>query len=362
MVWIIGHLVVPLTASDRNNTRMKTYLQGIAYCLPETVRTNEDLVKLNPGWNSAGIYAKTGIRSRRITAAGETAADLGFRAATNLIETLPIDRSTIDALIFCTQSADYLLPASACLLQSRLGLPSSCAAFDFGLGCSGFVYGLWLAQALAASGAAANILLIAGDTLSKYCNPHDLVTATIFGDGAAATLITATPDRAVASLGPTVVGTDGRGGPHLIVKAGGARLERTSATAEVRRDTSGNQRSDEQLYMNGPEIYGFTLMRVHAGIQQLLDKAGLGWSDIDLFLLHQANHFMLEQLRKQMNIPAEKMPIDLETIGNTGSAALPILLSRCQTQKVLRPGQRCVVAGFGIGFSWSMMLLDWCGS
>jgi 3-oxoacyl-[acyl-carrier-protein] synthase III len=341
---------------------MNAYLQGITYCLPEATRTNEDLVALNPAWNAATIYARTGIRSRRIAAEGETAADLGFRAASSLLETLNVDRNTIDAIVFCTQTADHLLPASACLLQSRLDLPFSCAAFDLNLGCSGFVYELWLARALVAAGDAAKILLIVGDTNSKYCNPHDMGTATIFGDGVGAALVTATPEGAIASLGPTVLGTDGRGGAHLLVKAGGARLRPTPATAEVRCDANGNLRSDEQVYMNGAEIYSFTLNRVQVGIRQLLDKANLAWSDIDLFLFHQANRFMLEQLRKQMGIPAEKLPIDIETTGNTAGASIPILLSRCQTQGMLKPGHRCVLAGFGVGFSWAMTLLTWSGS
>ncbi len=336
-----------------------TYLKAITHYLPETIRTNEDLVRLNPNWNSESIFAKTGIRARYIAAQDETALDLGCYAAQRLLQEAGCDTSTFDALLFCTESPDYVLPPSACLLQERLHLPTSCAAFDFNLGCSGFTYGLWLAKALIESGSARNVLLVVAETYSKYCSPHDLVTATIFGDAGAAAWVSADAEGALGKVGPSVLGTDGRGTQHLIVPAGGARRPKTPATAEPHCDEKENRRSDEQLCMNGPEIFSFTLSAVQAGIQQLLDRIGLGWTDIDLFLLHQANRFMLEQLRKKMDIPAAKMPIDLEDTGNTVSASIPILICRCQERGILKVGQHCVLVGFGVGYSWAMTYLTW---
>lgn len=337
------------------------YLRGLSCRLPEHRRTNEDLIQLNPTWDASSIYAKTGIRSRPTTIAGETAADLGHAAAEALFAKTQFDRRAIDAVIFCSQSPDYLLPTTACLLQTRLGIPDSCAAFDINLGCSGFTYGLWTANALIASKSVNNVLLIVGDTYSKYCNPHDKATVTLFADGAAAALITTGPEDALAAIGPTVVGTDGRGGEHLIIRAGGARRPRNDETAQVHQDGSGNQRSDEQLFMNGPEVFAFTLSHVPRGIQQVLDKVRLNWEDVDWFLLHQANRFMLEQLRNKMQIPLHKMPIDLENTGNTVTASLPILIESCIERGIFQPGHRCVLAGFGVGFSWAMTYMQWLG-
>ena len=289
----------------------------------------------------------------------ETAADLGFRAADSLLHETGFDRSQIDALLFCTQSPDYFLPTTACLLQTRLGLSTHCTALDYNLGCSGFVYGVWLARSLILSDSAQNVLLIAGDTLSKYCDRHDATTATIFGDGAAAALITRDPANAVATLGRSILGTDGRGGEHLIVRSGAARRPLAGDGSQAQPADRGSNPSDERLFMNGPEIFAFTLSAVQPGIQRLLDALELDWNDIDLFFFHQANRFMLEQLRRQMSIPLEKMPIRLEMCGNTASASIPIILRQCEVEGMLKPGHRCVMAGFGVGFSWAMGFLQW---
>ncbi len=336
-----------------------TYLKAIRCYLPETIRTNDDLVRLNPDWNSGSIFAKTGIRARHIAAENETALDLGCRAAQRLLEETGCDAGNVDAVLFCTESPDYFLPPSACLLQDRLHLPTRCGAFDFNLGCSGFTYGLWLAKSLIESASARNVLLVVAETYSKYCSPHDLVTATIFGDAGAAAWVSGNADGALAEIGPSVVGTDGRGSQYLMVPAGAARRPKTPATAVPSCDEKGNRRSDEHLYMNGPEIYSFTLSAVEAAIRQLLDRVRLSWTDVDRFLLHQANRFMLEQLRRKMDLPPAKMPIDLEDTGNTVSASIPILISRCQQRGILTAGQHCVLAGFGVGYSWAMTYMKW---
>jgi 3-oxoacyl-[acyl-carrier-protein] synthase-3 len=326
---------------------MSAYLRGIQYCLPEQVRRNEDLAAVHRTWDPAKFYEKTGIRSRRIASVDQTAGDLGYRAAERLLDELSVDRDTIGALIFCTQSPDFFLPTTACLLQERLGLPTHCGAFDYNLGCSGFTYGLWLSRSLILSNAVSNVLLIVADTYSKYCDPDDLTTAPIFGDAGAAALISAAPAGSIGTLGPTVVGTDGRGASNLIVRAGGARLPKSSA------------RGDTYLYMNGPEVFSFTLSAVKVGIQQLLDRLEVGWDEVDLFLFHQANRFLLQRLQAVMKIPDEKLPIDVEDVGNTVSASIPLLIRRGMDRGLFRPGQRCVMAGFGVGYSWAMSAMTW---
>jgi 3-oxoacyl-[acyl-carrier-protein] synthase-3 len=326
---------------------MNAYLGGIQIHLPEAVRTNEDLAAANPGWDAAKIYAKTGIRSRHIAAPGETAADLACVAAGKLLEECAIRLEAIDVLLFCTQSPDYFMPPSACVIQERLGLPTTCAALDYNLGCSGFTYGLWLSRSLILSGSARNVLLLTGDTYTRYCDVHDLTTATIFGDGAAASLITASPDEAIATIGETVTGTDGRGKDNLIVKSGCCRLPE-----------SDNPR-DRCLYMNGPEVFSFTLTTVHQGIRQLLDRIGMSPDQIDWYLFHQANAFMLEKLGQAMQLDPARMPIDMEDLGNTVGTTLPILIRRQMDRGAFRPGQHCILAGFGIGYSWGMTHLRW---
>lgn len=338
---------------------MTAYLKGVCGHLPENTLTNDALVSANPGWDSEKIFERTGIRTRRVAGEKETAADLGYCAADKLLKSLNFDRESIDAVLFCTQTPDYLFPASACLLQTRLNLPTTCAAFDFNLGCTGFVYGLWLARALVESQSAKNVLLIVGDTCSKLCNPHDLTTVVLFGDGSGAALISASPDGAIATFSPVLVGTDGRGAANLILPAGGARNPHSPLTGQIRADDKGNLRSDDQIFMNGAEIFNFTLQRVVSGVLQLLDKNQQRIEEIDLFLFHQANAFMLERLRKKLNIPIEKMPIILEQTGNTGCATIPLLIQHCQDNALLKPGDNCVLAGFGVGYSWAFTVLNW---
>jgi 3-oxoacyl-[acyl-carrier-protein] synthase-3 len=338
---------------------MNAYLRGIQYHLPTAVRTNEDLVALNPGWDAGAILAKTGIRQRHVSQTNETAADLAYFAAEKLLAEVSLDRKAIDCLLFCTQSPDYLVPSTGCLLQDRLGLSTTCAVLDYNLACSGFVYGLWLARALILSKSASNVLLLFGDTYSKYCDVHDLTTVTIFGDGAAASLITSSAEDALAEIGSMVTGADGRGAGHLLVPTGGARCPQQGALESLTGVVSSEMPVDRYLHMNGPEVFSFTLRTVRAEIQRLLDQTSRTWDAVDLFLMHQANRFMLESLRNTLKIPASKMPIDMEDCGNTVSASIPILMRRCMERRLLQAGQRCVVVGFGAGYSWGMTELAW---
>lgn len=338
---------------------MNAYLRGVQYFLPEGRRSNADLVALNPTWDADDLFRKTGIRNRPIAAPEQTAADLARLAAERLLTELNFDRQRIDALIFCTQSPDHFLPTTACILQEKLGLPTTCGAFDVNLGCSAFTYGLWMARSLILSESATNVLLLVGDTLTRYCNPHDSVTAPIFADGAGAALITSEEQGSLAEIGPSIVGTEGRGASHLIVPAGASRQPRTTETAVAKTDESGNMRSADNLYMNGPEVFSFTLSSIKTGIDQLLEKVHQTWDDIDLFLLHQANGFILQSLRRKLRVPPEKLPIEMEQIGNTTSASIPILLRQCQEQGRFKPGAKCVLAGFGVGYSWAMTYLQW---
>ncbi|MFC4160128.1 3-oxoacyl-ACP synthase III family protein [Chitinimonas lacunae] len=323
-------------------------IAAISSYVPERVLDNDALAALYPEWSAAKIFEKTGIRERRIADEGQTSLDLAERAAQALWAEHGIDPAEIDFLLFCTQTPDYFLPTSACVLQQRLGLRRNCGALDINLGCSGFVYGLSLAKALIESGQAGKVLLLTADTYSKLIHPQDKSVRTLFGDGASATLISTSANDA-AALGPFVFGTDGSGANELIVPTGGFRRREAAGESEA-EDESGNIRGPANLYMNGPAIMAFTLTEVPAAIRALLDRAGLTLEQIDYFVFHQANRFILDALRKKLKIPPEKFVIWMEDIGNTVSSTIPIALSK--TKDAWEPGRRVMLVGFGGGYSW----------
>jgi 3-oxoacyl-[acyl-carrier-protein] synthase-3 len=228
---------------------------------------------------------------------------------------------------------------------------------DFNLGCSGFVYGLGLAKGLIETGQARNVLLITAETYSKHIHPGDKSVRTIFGDAASATLV-----QAVHSdherIGPFVYGTDGRGAKNLIVPAGGLRMAQ-AANPELIDDGSGNKRTVNNLYMNGAEIFTFTLRIVPETVSTLLAKAGKRMEDIDLFVFHQANRYMLDHLRRKLGIPEEKLPIMMAHCGNTVSSTIPILLKDLEKASRLKQGQCLMLLGFGVGYSWGGAIVNW---
>jgi 3-oxoacyl-[acyl-carrier-protein] synthase-3 len=340
---------------------MHARILDMAAHLPSRVLDNDTLAALYPEWSADKILAKTGIRERRIAADGETAADLACAAAEKLFAQGRVGRAEIDFVLLCTQAPDHLLPTTACLLQERLGIARSAGALDFNLGCSGFVYGLSLARGLVDSGAARRVLLLTADTYSKYIHPQDRSVRTLFGDAAAATVIgpdAHAPAAEGAAIGPFVFGTDGRGARDLIVDAGGARRPCDAASAAEHRDANGNVRSADHLYMNGAEVFAFTLREVPAAIDALLHKAGLAKDDIDYFVLHQANRFMLDTLRRKIGVAADRLPIHMEDVGNTVSSTIPLALMRMRDAGQLAAGTRLMLVGFGVGYSWAATIIN----
>lgn len=285
----------------------------IAYYLPEKILTSAELAALYPGWTEEKIRSKTGIALRHIVGDNETAADMAFEATKKLFSERGVMPESIDFVLFCTQSPDYKLPTSACLIQSRLELAKTCGALDYDLGCSGFVYGLSLAKGLVKGGIAKNVLLLTAEIYFKYIHPMDKSVRTIFGDGAAAILI---DEQATDEMGAFSLGADGSGAGTLIVKTGGAR-EAVDPNAAVEMDNSGNQRTKNNVYMGGPEIFNFTLDIVPTTMADVLKKNGLEKDNVDLFVFHQATAFMLNTIRKVNLIPRDKFYIDLEDTGNT---------------------------------------------
>jgi 3-oxoacyl-[acyl-carrier-protein] synthase III len=337
---------------------MKAAIAAIEYYLPAGVLTTAQLATEFPEWSVEKIDSKTGIEERHIAGADECASDLAAAAAQRLFAAGACTPGEIDYLLLCTQSPDYFLPTTACVLQRRLGLPTSAGALDFNLGCSGFVYGLGLAQGLIETGQASNVLLITAETYSKFLNRRDKSVRTIFGDAAAATLLRAR-DVQEPMIGPYIYGTDGRGAENLIVATGGMREPRTADSARECEDESGNTRSRDNLFMNGSEIFAFTLDAVPKSVAGLLARAGMDTADVDLFVFHQANRYMLEHLRKKMKLPAEKFYLAMSHCGNTVSSTIPIALKQASSEGRLKDGMRVVLVGFGVGYSWGAVLVRW---
>ncbi len=336
--------------------RTRAAIKDIASFLPAGRLTNEQLAEEFGDWDAAKIFEKTGISARHIAAPDECSSDLGVSAARHLFERGACSPADIDFLLFCTQSPDYFLPTTACLIQDRLGLRLDCGAIDFNQGCSGFVYGLALAKSLVEAGTARNVLLITAETYSKFINPQDRGVRTIFGDGAAATLVVGVESEEEL-LGPFVFGTDGRGACELIVPSGGSRQPDAAGAVEV---ASGGEtwRTPRDLYMNGPEIFNFTLQTVPRAMNRLLEQSSFKLDEVDFFILHQANKFMLERLRNKMKIPAEKFWLEMETCGNTVSSTIPIALEGARRTNRIKPGDRVALVGFGVGYSWAGAMMQ----
>lgn len=336
--------------------RMYSKIELIEYYLPETVIINEDLAALRPGWQASKIEEKVGIRQRHISAKNETALDLAEKVCEKLFENNGYDRKKIDFVVLCTQSPDYFLPTSACILQSRLNLSTGIGAFDYKLGCSGYIYGLAIVNGLIQSDIASNILLVTSETYSKHIHPNDIALRSIFGDAATATIVSRCE---IEGFKKFVLGTDGRDEyvNNLIVKNGGMRNP-YNENAVVKIDESGNQYTDNNLYMNGPEIFNFTINTIPPLINSTLEKNDLKINDIDYFIFHQANKYMLNYLRKKMKIPEDKFHIDLSDTGNTVSSTIPIALNNCISKKIVQKGHKVLLCGFGVGYSWGATVIE----
>ncbi len=327
---------------------MKAYIKDIAYYLPNQVLTNEQIAKMFPEWSAEKVANKVGITERHIAAPNETATDMAYQAAERLFAQ-GIDRSCVDFVLLCTQSGDYFLPSSACLLQNRLGLSKHCGALDFNLGCSGYEYGLAIAKGLIMASVANNILLLTAETYTKYIHPMDKGNRTIFGDGASASLIST---EGFAEIGEVVVGTDGSGAGNLIVRSLGARHKEPLNDLLV---TEEGVVSGDHLYMNGGNVFDFTADVVPPMVEELLHKSGMTQEDVDLWIFHQANKYMINYLRKLLEIDKEKFYLFMEKVGNTVSSTIPIAMVEARRENKLHGN--VLLAGFGVGLSWGAVML-----
>ena len=319
---------------------MDAYIQAVAHEKGSLEVSNADIVRDFPDWSEQKISVKIGI-DRRYVAEGETASDLAYKAAVRLIEANGLNRSSVDALILCTQSPDYFLPTTACILQDRLGLRTDIMAFDYNLGCSGYVYGLGISKSLIVAGMAKNVLLLTADTYNRYIDKGDRGNRSLFSDAASATLISA--DKGIFRIGNPVYGTDGSGYQNLIVKGGGSRYPDESARS---------------LFMDGPAIFNFTLEAVPPLVEETLKKNNWEFDEVDCFIFHQANKHMLKYIRGAIHIPEDKFYLCLQNYGNTVSSTLPICLDHFIQEARVKNGGKYLLAGFGVGYSWGAITLD----
>ena len=326
-------------------------ISKIEYYLPEKILTNKQLEKEFSEWNAEKIETKVGIRERHIVKDDETALDLGLKAAEKVLK--DYDKNKLDFLLFCTQSTEYYLPSGACILQDKLGLRTDIGAFDFNLGCSGFVYGLAITKSFIQSGIANNVLLITASTYTKHIHPKDKSNKTIFGDGAAATIIESSDIEGILEFS---LGTDGSGYNNLIVPNGGLK-NKYDVNAEEIDDGSGSIRTKNNLYMNGPEIFNFTIMAVPIVVDQCLKKNKINLEEIDYVIFHQANKYMIEYLRKKIKIPKDKFYDNMLHTGNTVSATIPIALKNCIDENIVIKDDKVLLVGYGVGYSWGATII-----
>lgn len=321
-------------------------IKAIEYVFPEKEISNGTLQKEFPEYDFSKFEKKVGIKTRYVVNEDETALDLACKAVNKLFQN-GIDKSKIDYVLYCTQSPEYILPTTACILQDRVGLNKNIGAFDFNLGCSGYTYGLSFAKALINSNQAKKVLLVTAETYSKFIHEKDRTNRSIFGDAATATIIEATDQE---FIGDFLFGTDGNGYDKLIVKNGGSK-NKFDPNCGIKKYGTGNQYTDNHIYMNGPEIFNFTASEIPKFAKEILIKNKLEKENIDQFIFHQANAFMLNFMRKRIKVEPEKFYINLEKGGNTVSSTIPIALKNYSQN--IKNTESIILLGFGVGLSWS---------
>ncbi len=336
---------------------MRLQIKEIRVALPAQIIGNDEIATREPNWDMTRVQQKTGVRSRHFARDGETAYDLALTACRELLAQNSGLTDKIDAVIFCTQSPDYIMPPNACLLHKELDLKDQVAAFDFNLACSGFPYGLAIADGFLKAKTARHILLVTADTYSKFISPQDRSVYSLFGDGAAVTWLTESSDeRGLIDLS---LATFGRDYPSFMIEAGGCRLPRSEKTAELKSDIAGNRRSQNHIAMKGQAVLDFVKSKVPAQVDELLLRNGLKLSDIDLVIPHQASATALDELRMHLKLPAERFFQNLGLVGNTVSASIPIALKEALEGGRIKTGHTVLLIGFGVGLSYASAILKY---
>jgi 3-oxoacyl-[acyl-carrier-protein] synthase-3 len=315
-------------------------IAGVSTCVPAQAVDNLSLGERYGEDPVRKVVQMAGVRERRVAAPGVTAADLCHEAAATLLERLGWAPDSVTGLILVTQSPDYFLPSSSCMVHKWLGLSSDCAAFDVGLGCSGYPYGLYLAASMLKAGGHRRILMLHGETPSRFPSPDDHATTLLFSDSGSATAL----ELADGDAGHFCLHTDGTGYEGLIIR-GGAFRDRTPADPR-----------DLALHMDGAGVFNFTIKRVPPLVRDTLAFAGVDAADVDQFVLHQSNRFIMKHLATKCGIPAEKLPFTIEDTGNCGGPSVAVTLTRCAPEPTGR-ARRVMLVGYGVGLSWGAALV-----
>lgn len=319
---------------------MKSYIKYISTYVPSVKITNQDIAQRFPEWDSDKIFEKIGIKERYIAKPDEFVSDMAVKVIQNLAEEHKVNLSEIDYFILCTQSPDYQLPTTACIVQNKVGLNKQCGAIDINQGCSGYIYGLSLASSLVASGNFKNVLLVTADMYSKAIHPDDKGNTSLFGDAATATLIST---EGKYEIGKFTLGSDGSGADNLIIKNGATKNQKDLATENL----------ENYLFMNGSAIFDFTAKNVPDLVNDNLKLNNLLKEEVDLYVFHQANTFMLNFLRKRIGIASEKFLLNMENYGNTVSSSIPLAFKASFDRNY----DKVMFVGFGVGYSWGAVTI-----
>jgi 3-oxoacyl-[acyl-carrier-protein] synthase III len=334
-----------------------TVIGHISYVLPQRALTNDELARQNPTWDMSSVASRAGVTSRRISAPDETAFDLAALACDALIGEADLELGDVDAIISCTQSPDYVMPGNAHLLHRHLGLGDAVIAFDYNLACSGYVYGLAFADSFVARGLASNVLLVTADTYSKHINPKDRSARVLFGDGAAATHVSGSHDGRGTIVAAELC-SHGSDFEKFYVPAGGMRTPRGERTREETADRNGNVRSAENIHMDGMGVWAFVNSVVPGHVQSFLEKQSLTPKDIDVYVFHQASKMTLDSIAKALDLQPDRVYFNMNEVGNLVSASIPVALRMAIDDETIRPGDRVLLCGFGVGFSYGSILVQ----
>lgn len=314
-------------------------IAGVSTCVPPTRVDNLDLGERYGAEDVRKVVSMAGVRHRHVVGDELTAVDLCTEAARRLLDRLGWAPESITGLIMVTQSPDHFLPSSACVVHAKLGLPVECAAFDMGLGCSGYPYGLYIAATMLKAGGQQRILMLHGETPSRFVHPDDHATTLLFGDAGSATAIeAASPGGEAASFG---LFTDGSGADGLIIR-GGAFRDRNPADPR-----------DLCVRMDGAGIFNFTIKRVPPLVNDTLAFAGLTVPDVDAYVFHQSNRFIMKHLMKKCGLPEDRVPFTIEDTGNCGGPSVAVTLTRSLAERGRDRPLRLMLLGYGVGLSWS---------
>ncbi|MDP2723908.1 MAG: ketoacyl-ACP synthase III [Bacteroidales bacterium] len=334
-----------------------SHIEHIACYYPHHVLSNADIQKEFPDFKIQEMTRLTGVSSRHVTARNETSVDMGAKAVERLFAEYNVDADEIGYLLFCSAGGDYITPPSACILHDRVDLPPHCGAMDFNQGCTGFLYGLSLADSLIGAGQTKKVLLVTSEAITKTLHPLDKGNRTIFGDAAAATLISASNSSLLS--GDFIFGTDGSKHEHIIIREGRERNPLFDNDGKDFIDNLGNIRNHRNFYMNGSEVFNFTVSKAPELVDGLLSRFQMEFDDIDLFVFHQANRIILESIGRKLKIPESKLVIELKDTGNTVSSTIPVALKKLEQRGLLKRGMTLLLAGFGVGFSWGGTIIKY---